>query len=236
MLSCEGEKMAARKNRRSPAKNPKNAKKAKVNALVTAGHAASKAGLQRAEDLLELIARRMNRIREDFYDIGVALRELIDKKLYRPLGFVSFEDMLAKREIMGKSQAYKLIAIARELPREEALTVGQERAYALTALAAATPEVDDARTILAAGVKVHGKTKNVSKLSKREIENVTKEVRAPRKANPAAKAAAGLARRAQQELRARRIEATVQADRRDQRWWATVRVPLDDLGALVRER
>lgn len=224
--------MAARKNH-AAAKNPT---KARVRALVTVGRGASKAGAARAEDLLDLIVRRIHRIREDFYDIGVALRELMDKKLYAPLGFVSFEDMLSKRGIMGKTQAYKLIAIARELPRSEALDVGQERAYALTALASATPEVDDARTILATGVKVRGKTKDVSHLSRREIENVTKAIRKPRKPTSAAKAAAQLATRAQKALRARSIDATVTTDRRDEQWWATVRLPIAELDELVRER
>lgn len=40
----------------------------------------------RAGELLAIIARRMQRIEEDFFDIGVALKELKDKKLFVALG------------------------------------------------------------------------------------------------------------------------------------------------------
>lgn len=43
----------------------------------TARHAA------RATELLGVIVRRMQRIQEDFFDIGIALKELKDKKAVR---------------------------------------------------------------------------------------------------------------------------------------------------------
>ena len=76
----------------------------------------------------------------------------------------------------------------------------------------------------------------MSQLSKREIENVTKEVRKPRNKSSAAAAATQLGKRAQQALRAKKIEATVQTDRCADPWWATVRLPLDELDAFVRQR
>ena len=85
-------------------------------------------------------------------------------------------------------------------------------------------------------MKVRGKTKDVSRLSKREIQDVTRTVRKPRKPTSAAKAAGQLAGRAQKALRARSIDATVVADREGDRWWATVRVPIDQLDALVDGR
>ncbi|CAN5477897.1 hypothetical protein BH09MYX1_BH09MYX1_37540 [soil metagenome] len=181
--------------------------------------------------LLDLIARRKARILEDFYDLGAALRELLDKKLYAALGYASFDDLLAKRDVIGRTQAYKLIAVVRELPRDRAVEVGQERAYALVAVAAATPEPDTAASILATGVKVHGKTKDVSKLSKRDLAGVAKDGR-PHKTSAGEKDARAAGRKAQQILRARKVHATVTVEHAKGAWWAVVRVPLDKLDAL----
>lgn len=191
------------------------------------------ASARRAEELLELIARRKARILEDFYDLGSALKELLDRKLYAALGYASFDDLLAKRNVLGRTQAYKLIAVVRELPRARAVEIGQERAYALVTVAAATPEPDTAGSILTTGVKVRGKTRDVSKLSKRDLEQVAKDVR-PRKKSAAEKDAEGTARKAQKALRARKLRASVTVEHAKGTWWATVRVPLDQLGALVR--
>ncbi len=195
----------------------------------------SGASVRRAEDLIETIARHFPRIREEFYDIGMALRELMDKELYRALGYASFEEMLAKRNVLGKTQAYKLLAVVRNLPRKEALGVGQEKAYALTALAKATPSMDTACALLSKGITLGTKAKDVSKLSRREIEALTKEVRRPRKQAPEVKAASQTAKVAQSALRARKIKATVETKRQEGHWWAIVRVPLENLTALIGE-
>jgi hypothetical protein len=42
---------------------------------------------RRGHALLALIERRKDRITEDFYDIGEALRELLNNKLYVALGY-----------------------------------------------------------------------------------------------------------------------------------------------------
>jgi hypothetical protein len=49
---------------------------------------------RRGQSLLALIERRKDRITEDFYDIGEALRELLNNKLYAALGFDTFEQLL----------------------------------------------------------------------------------------------------------------------------------------------
>ncbi len=201
----------------------------------TAGEAklATTAAARRAEELLELIARRTSRIREDFYDIGSALREVMDKKLYQALGYDSFEDLLAKRALLGKTQAYKLLAVVRHLPRKEALTLGQEKAYALAALARATPRLDSVGMLLEKGVTLRSGAKDVRNLSKREIEELTKEVRKPRKLSKEAKAASQRVKHAQAVLRKRKIGATVEAKRQGNAWWAMIRVPLASLESLV---
>lgn len=215
--------------RRTGNAKPKS-KTTRALATKTAGAAA-----RRAEVLLDLIARRKARILEDFYDLGAALRELLDKKLYAALGYASFDELLAKRDVIGRTQAYKLMAVVRELPRERAVEIGQERAYALVAVAAATPEPDTAGSILTTGVKVRGKKKDVSKLSKRDLAEVAKEVR-PRAKIAGQKDAETAARDAQRTLRARKVHATVTVERAKGAWWATVRVPLAQLESLTHAR
>lgn len=97
---------------------------------------------KRGEALVALVMRRRARIVEDFYDIGEALREILRDELYAVLGYESFEALLEDRDLLSLSQAKKLIAVVENVPREEALALGHERAYALVSYAAATPEPD----------------------------------------------------------------------------------------------
>jgi hypothetical protein len=48
-----------------------------------------------------------------FYQIGKALREVRDDRLYRKLLFNSFDSYLKNRWDMGRSQAYRLIEASR---------------------------------------------------------------------------------------------------------------------------
>ena len=194
------------------------------------------AATKKAEGLLRLIDRRKARILEDFYDIGIALRELLEKKLFLALGFRTFEELLDKRGVMGRTQAFKLIAVTRELPRERALDLGAERAYAMVTVAAATPEKDTAASILNTGVAVGGHVEDVSKMSKRELVAVAKKVRPKKRAGEAEAAARAGARKAQATLRARKIAATVTVDHAKGEWFAVIRLPVKNLSAVVRER
>lgn len=118
----------------------------KVRALASTARAAKSAAdvanAGRAKELLSLIRRRKSEIVEAFYDIGEALLELSKRKHYEALGCASFQELLEKHGVMGKSQAFKLIKIVKNVPRDTALELGQEKAYAMIALAAATPERD----------------------------------------------------------------------------------------------
>ena len=51
--------------------------------------------------------------RRSFYEIGKALREIRDERLYCELLFKSFEEYLKKRWDMGRSHAYRLIEASR---------------------------------------------------------------------------------------------------------------------------
>ena len=111
-------------------------------ALTTDAKKQLAANKKRGTALLALIDRRKTRISLDFYDIGEALKELLDNMLYSAMGFDSFEQMLDARKVMGATQAFKLIRLVEGIPRDQALRLGQEKAYALVTYTAATPEQD----------------------------------------------------------------------------------------------
>ena len=191
----------------------------------------------RAAELLALIARRMQRIEEDFFDIGAALKELKEKKLFAALGDPTFDAMLAKRVPIGRSQAYKLMAIAEKVTRDQAIELGEEKAYAIARLVATTPEADTVATVLAKGVRVGKKRRSALSMSGREIEAVKRTVAsASKKPDPAERDAKREARAAQAGLRRRHIGAKIEVAKEKGRWWAIVRVPVTDLASLAGER
>ena len=145
-------------------------KKANTKTLAVVKKAALKgvkqsaAQKKRLESLLETIERRKARIVEDFYDIGVALKEILEKKLYLQAGYASFGELIDARKIMGKSQAFKLVSIARSVSREKAFEVGSEKAYELVRVTEETPGPDTVdgtrwrslcRTTIASSTRLH---------------------------------------------------------------------------------
>jgi len=142
---------------------------------------------ERGEDLLALIERRKSVIVESFYDLGVALRELLRRELYRALGHPSFKALLEERRVMSEAQAYKLIALVEHLPREEALRLGQEKAAALVAYAEATPEPDRPAELARTDAPIGGKP--LSKVSVRDLKAAAVASRAKRPARTATPAA-----------------------------------------------
>lgn len=190
-----------------PKKGSSSTKK-KLSSLIARAKAEKSASIARkkarAEALLALIGRRKQRMVEDFYDIGEALRELLDQKLYVALGHASFEAMLGAHEVMSPTQAKKLIALVTNVPRDHALALGQEKAYELLAYTAATPEADTPAGLATANAKIG--SKRVAEASVRDLKAATKAVRAKQKiARPpsdAERQAARLARDARAKVAA----------------------------------
>jgi hypothetical protein len=129
----------------------------------------------RALALLAQIERSKPRIVDEFHGIGAALGELLEARLHEVLGHASFAGLLEARDVIALTTAKKLIAIAENLGRDAAVRLGRERAYALVAYAAATPDSDSAATLAARDGEIGGK--RLSGLSKREIEAATRSIR-----------------------------------------------------------
>lgn len=140
-----------------------------------AKRASEKENRRRCEELLALITRKKNEIVEAFYDIGDALREILRKQLYQSLKFVSFDELLKERKVMSATRAYKLMKIVEKVPRDTALLLGQEKAFAMVLYTEATPEKDSVDELLKSNAVV-GEVP-VKKASVREVEKATKSVR-----------------------------------------------------------
>lgn len=203
--------------------------------LALGAKAISSAARTRAESLLAEIERRKLRIAEDFYDIGVGLRELSEKKLFGALGFPSFAAMLTDRKVMSLSQAHRLIRIARSLPRDKALAVGSEKAALLTGYSEATSEADTPEWLLDKGTLPGGKP--IAEASSRELAAALKKARAAKRKkapSPEEAAAQAGARGAQAALRKRGAKnATVEVVRRAGTFWLRAEVPVSAAALLV---
>jgi len=153
--------------------------------------------------LSALIRRRLATVVESFYDIGVALTEIAKAKLYAAGGHASLEAYLDAEKLLSVSQARKLIDIVKNIPREQALAVGQERAYALIALSRATPEPDRAVDLIAQG-EVDGQP-----AAKAPVRAITAAARAQREKAP--KSPAAKARRKTEVALERGLRALLRA-------------------------
>ena len=138
--------------------------------------------LKEARADIALIRRRQAEITEAFYDVGEALARLKRPGVAEAVGRATFKELCEKDLEMGLTTAERLIAIVTRVPREDALRMGQERAFALVQLADATPEADSA-TMLEKGARTlpSGKKVDLAKASVREIHTAAKEIRAAKK-------------------------------------------------------
>jgi hypothetical protein len=159
-------------------------KRSTVATLVKTAKTGESAASRRGRDLLEVIVRRMQRITEDFYDIGEALREIQDEKLFRALGHATLGEVLKAHELMSRSKAFELIHIVKTVPRNEALTLGAEKAYALARLSAATPALDTPAEIAKDGIVVGGRRRKIEDVSAEQIAARARSVRGKAKVDP----------------------------------------------------
>ncbi len=196
------------------------------------------ANRRRATELLALVRRRLDYVAEAFYDIGAALIELSKAPVYGALGYSTFDDLLDKEKLMGRSAAYELLRIAENLTRQDALRLGKEKAHAIIQYVAATKQVDNAHELVVGG-QIEGKS--IEALAAADLERMARRRRKPAKTNvspieaakqKSANAAAGTL---QAWLRRRGAkEAVANADCRDGVWWIEVRVKAECVTGIVK--
>src|SRR5690349_6943036 len=103
-----------------------------ARAIVAEAEAKIVKGKARAESLLRLRAPQAAYHR-GFLRFGRGAARAVS------LGYATFDELLTARKVMGRTQAYKRINLVERVPRDEALALGEEKAYALLAYTAATP-------------------------------------------------------------------------------------------------
>ncbi|MBF5066561.1 hypothetical protein G6O45_25400, partial [Salmonella enterica subsp. enterica serovar Istanbul] len=91
-----------------------------------------------------------------------------------------------------------LMAIAARVTGDQALELGEEKAYAFARLVAATPEADTVASVLDTGVRIGKKHRSASSMSRCEIDAVKRQVASgSKKPDPAERDAKRAARAAQ---------------------------------------
>ncbi len=219
-----------------PASSSKVAPKGEPKALVKRASSKMQAAQRRAHDLLALIRRRLTSIAEEFYDVGDALRDLSRPLMFGALGYATFEELLTREKLMGRSAAYELIRISEHFTREQALVLGQEKAHAIIQYAAATKQDDSAQELVKGG-KIEGKP--IELLAARDLETLARKRRKvankpvgdkTEEQSRADKIAKGL----QAWLRRQGArDATVVAVRDRNLWWIDCRMAVEQAGKLI---
>lgn len=195
--------------------------------------ALAKSSKARAETLLQTIENRKREIGRAFYDLGVALRELHEKKLFGALGYESFDAMLLDRGVMSPAQARKLVEVVRSFHRDTAERLGAEKAYALARYVARTKQDDDVGELVAEGFPVGGRRKSIDVVTVRQIAHATQVAVLKQKGeygeNARAKERAEtIARRLSGKLHKKTDGASaVAVVYRHGSWWLTVQIPAE---------
>jgi len=196
--------------------------------------ATARAARIRGEELIADIAERRERIEEDFYEIGVNLQQLSQKRMYSALGYDNFDALLKARKMVTRIQAYKMVTVVEAYPKAVALRLGVEKGYLLVRYTAATPAADVARHLVQANAVIDGKRINGMTLA--DIRNATKRVTAaPRPTDAETRHARGIARTLQAKMRRRGApSAVVRAERSGAKWKLRVELDLDEGEVLGR--
>jgi hypothetical protein len=136
--------------------------------------ALAKSSRAHAEQLVSEVARLKMIIASSFYEMGSALGEILDQKLYGVLGYKSFEELLEERELLSARQARKFIDVSKAFERAPAVQIGPEKAYALIRYCARTEKNDDPGALVKQGFPVAGRRKPIDVVTVRDIEAATR--------------------------------------------------------------
>jgi hypothetical protein len=111
--------------------------------------------------------------------------------------------MLEARDLVGRTQAFKFMRVARHFAPHVARELGVEKSDALVKYSEATAAQETPEALLEAGIEIDGEVRSVGELSAREILREAHKTRQNRKnarRDPARKSALLLARAAEKAL------------------------------------
>lgn len=168
--------MGTKTKSKKPAKAVPAALAKRASALASAKHARLRA---EARSLIALVRRRRAEISDAFYDIGEALAKLKARDMLDALGVRSFAELCESKVGISVTVAEELVRVVSTMTREQALAMGQAKAVAMTAIAAATTEDDAPAALFAHGaIKTpRGRVIDPKKASARELADAAKEIR-----------------------------------------------------------
>ncbi len=106
-----------------------------------------KARIADLHNALQQIKGFRKNLAKGFYDVGLVLREIQNKKLYEAKGFGTFEAFLERETAeLGKTTALRLVRIASLFQKDGALELGMDRVFvALMSIEAGDGMTPDAR-------------------------------------------------------------------------------------------
>lgn len=111
------------------------------------------------------------------------------------------------------------MAIVKHVTRRQALTLGEEKAYAVARLLAATPKSDTVASIIAEGVRVGTTKHRAQDMPARGIDAAKRTItRAAAPRDPVERAAQPKARAAHARLRAKGVTAKIDAVKWEGQW------------------
>lgn len=192
------------RSKTTPKAPPPSTRKAKANALVEAGRRSEDARAKRGRALVAEIRGHLGTVGDHLLEVGQGLRVLLDEQLFRPLGYDTFEALLAGEQLGSRAQAFKLMGVAEVFAKVGIRDFGIERAAALIAYTRATPEDDDAAELFASDAVIAGKHVRES-----AVEDLVRARNARLATAPAT--AAQKAQRAAENAAAKRVAAAHKA-------------------------
>ena len=145
--------------------------------VVTQGRQRQAVLATRGEELINKAQGLLARIERTFWEVGRVLVSIRDESLHRALGYDNLEVLARERLGLSKTVAWKLLSVAEVLPRDEAVKLGQEKAYALIAYARAAPD-QDPTVLIQEDAAIAGKP--LSETTVRDLEAATAAARPKR--------------------------------------------------------
>jgi len=133
---------------------------------------------ERARADVALIRERIARIKQDFYEIGLALSRLKQPAAFGALGYKSFHACCKGQVGISGAKADELVAISTSMSADLARGLGQKNAMALLTLCRATPEDDRPADLASANLTLpSGEVLDVGGSSVRDKLSAAKEIR-----------------------------------------------------------
>lgn len=150
---------------------PRGTPLGRAEGALAQGRSHKTAARARGEALVAEGLRLTARLNRDFWDLGKLLATMHAESTHVTLDFESFDALATERLGIKRSTAYKLMAVAEQLPRAQAVALGVDKSYKLTQFAERTPAHDTARTLAETDALIAGK--RVSEMTTRELDAAT---------------------------------------------------------------